>query len=143
MRLFIKYFSLSFIILLTGYGNVQADTGESRSSKEDSEMSKEKKDFKEQKDVSDDGEMSTEQKGIIIDVREDKEWKEHAVPGAFHIPRSQLNGRLSELKQFKDLPVITNCEFGTGCSEQVYYALKNAGFTKVYNIERGVIASER
>ena len=125
MRLFVKYFWLSFIILLMGYGNAQAETGsiESISPKEASAM-------------------STEQKAVIIDVREDSEWNEQHIPGAIHIPLGQLNERLSELKQYKDSPVITQCRSG-GRSAKAFDVLKTAGFSKVYNMDGGIIAWDK
>lgn len=125
MRLFLKYFRLSFIILLMGYGNVQAETGliESISPKEASVM-------------------SIEQKAVIIDVREDSEWNEQHNPGANHIPLAQLNGRISELKQYKDTPVITQCKVG-GRSAKALEVLKSVGFTKVYNIDGGIMAWDK
>ena len=125
MRLFLKYFRLSFIILLMGFGNAQAETGliESISPKEASVM-------------------ATEQKAVTVDVREDSEWNEEHIPGAIHIPLGQLNERLSELKQYKDSPVITQCKSG-GRSAKALDVLKTAGFSKVYNMDGGIIAWDK
>jgi len=53
--------------------------------------------------------MYAGKEAIIVDVREDSEWNEQHITGAIHIPLAQLNERLSELKQYKDNPVITQC----------------------------------
>jgi rhodanese-related sulfurtransferase len=108
-----------------GYGNVQAETGlmESLSPKEASSM-------------------SAGQKAVIVDVREDSEWNEQHIPGAIHIPLGQLNERLAELKQYKDSPVITQCKSG-GRSAQAFDVLKSAGFSKVYNMDGGIIAWDK
>jgi rhodanese-related sulfurtransferase len=89
MHLYSKYFQLSFMILLMGCTVVRADTDQVEliSPREASAM-------------------YTEKKAVIVDVREDSEWNEQHIPGAIHIPWAQLNERLSELKQFKDSPVI-------------------------------------
>lgn len=122
MRLFSKYCQLSFMLLLMGGTVAQADMGEiaSVSPKEASAM-------------------YTGKKAIIVDVREDSEWNEQHIPGAIHIPLAQLNGRLSELKQYKDSPVITQCKAG-GRSARALELLKSAGFSKVYNMDGGIMA---
>ncbi len=125
MRLFSKYFQLSFMILLMGCAVAKADMGEieSISPKEASAMYAEKK-------------------AVIVDVREDSEWNEQHIPGAIHIPLAQLNERLSELKQYKDSPVITQCKSG-GRSAKALDELKSAGFSKVYNMDGGIMAWDK
>jgi rhodanese-related sulfurtransferase len=125
MRLFSKYFQLSFIILLMGCAVAKADMGEiaSISPKEASAMYADKK-------------------AVIVDVREDSEWNEQHVPGAIHIPLAQLNERLSELKQYKDSTVITQCKTGRR-SAKALDELKSAGFSKVYNMDGGIMAWDK
>jgi len=125
MRVFSKYFQLSFILLLMGYAVARADMGEigSISPKEASAMYSGKK-------------------AVIVDVREDSEWNEQHIPGAIHIPLGQLNERLSELKQYKDSPVITQCKTG-GRSAQALDILKSAGFSKVYSMDGGIMAWDK
>jgi rhodanese-related sulfurtransferase len=125
MRLFSKYFQLSFIILLMGCAAAQAETGSIESiSPQDASA------------------MYAGKKAVIVDVRENSEWNEQHIPGAIHIPLGQLNERLSELKQYKDSPVITQCKSG-GRSAQAFDVLKLAGFAKVYNMEGGIIAWDK
>ena len=125
MRIFSKYFQLIFIILLMGCAAAKADVGEieSLSPKEASAM-------------------YTGQKAVIVDVREDSEWKEQHIPGAIHIPLAQLKGRLSELKQYQNSPVITQCKSGRR-SAQALEVLKSAGFSKVYNMDGGIMAWDK
>lgn len=125
MRFFSKFFQLIFIILLMGCSFAWADSDELEiiSPKEASAMY--------------DG-----QKAVIVDVREDSEWNEQHIPGAIHIPLAQLNGRLSELNQYKDSPVITQCRSG-GRSAQAFAVLKSAGFSKVYNMGGGILAWDK
>ena len=87
-------------------------------------------------------EMYAEQKAVIVDVRDDSEWNEQHIPGAIHIPLAQLNGRISELKQYKDTPVITQCKAG-GRSAKAFEVLKSVGFTKVYNMDGGIMAWDK
>jgi len=83
--------------------------------------------------------LSTEKKAVIVDVREDDEWNEGHIAGAIHIPLKQLNGRLSELQQYKDTSIITQCRSG-GRSAKALDVLKAAGFSKVYDMEGGIVA---
>ena len=79
---------------------------------------------------------------IILDVREDSEWNEEHIPGAIHIPLAQLPGRLAELKPYQDSQIIAQCRSGRR-SAQASDVLKSAGFSKVYNMEGGIIAWEK
>ncbi len=79
---------------------------------------------------------------IILDVREDSEWNEQHIPGAIHIPLGQLSERLTELNQYKDSQIIAQCRSGRR-SAQASDVLKSAGFSKVYNLEGGIIAWEK
>ena len=83
--------------------------------------------------------MHAEQKAVIVDVREDSEWNEQHIPEAIHIPLAQLNARISELKQYKDTPVITQCKAG-GRSAKALEVLKLVGFAKVYNMDGAIMA---
>lgn len=51
---------------------------------------------------------------VVLDVREESEWKEGHVPGAIHIPFHDLAERLDELPSHK--PVATICASGTRSS---------------------------
>ena len=121
MRLLLQYFQLSFLLVLMACADV--DSIESISPKEASVM-------------------TSGQKAVIVDVREDDEWNEQHIPGAIHIPLAQLNERLLELKQYKDSPLITQCKAG-GRSAKAVDVLKLAGFSKVYNMEGGIMAWEK
>ncbi len=82
------------------------------------------------------------QQAVILDVREDSEWQAQHIPGAIHIPLGQLSERLSELKQYKDSPIIAQCRSGRR-SAQASDVLKSAGFSKVYNLDGGLIAWDK
>lgn len=62
----------------------------------------------------------------ILDVREDVEVAEGAIPGALHIPLGDLGTRLSELD--RAVPVIAVCRSGNR-SATAAEALNQAGFT--------------
>ena len=86
--------------------------------------------------------MFSEQKAIIVDVREDDEWKAQHIAGAIHIPLAQVETRLNELTQYKDSTVIMQCRSGKR-SAKAAGTLQAAGFTKVYNLDGGIIAWDK
>ncbi|MDP1660207.1 MAG: rhodanese-like domain-containing protein [Methylotenera sp.] len=86
--------------------------------------------------------MFSEQKAIIVDVREDSEWKEQHIAGAIHIPLAQVASRLRELAQYKDSNVVVQCRSGKR-SAKAASTLQDAGFTKVYNLTGGIIAWDK
>ncbi|HNV88741.1 MAG TPA: rhodanese-like domain-containing protein [Methylotenera sp.] len=83
--------------------------------------------------------MFSEQQAIIVDVREDSEWNEEHIAGAIHIPLAQVENRLSELAQYKNSTVITQCRSGKR-SAKAAGMLQAAGFNKVLNLTGGIIA---
>jgi len=73
----------------------------------------------------------------LLDVREDWEYEEFRIPGAKHIPLSQLGDRVAEVA--KDKPVLAYCRAG-GRSAAAASLLKGQDFSAVYNIMGGVDA---
>jgi rhodanese-related sulfurtransferase len=70
----------------------------------------------------------------LLDVREDDEWAAGHVPGASHIPLSQLGGRTGELPHDKEIFVI--CRSGHR-SARVTQALNGAGW-QALNVAGGM-----
>lgn len=83
--------------------------------------------------------MQSSKNAIIVDVREDNEWQERHIPGALHIPLSQLGSRMGELKGHQHGAIVMQCRSGKR-SAKAQAALKSAGFTNVYNMEGGLLA---
>lgn len=83
--------------------------------------------------------LIADKKAVIIDVREDDEWNAGHIADAVHIPLNQLDARLSELQQYKDTAVITQCRSG-GRSLKALEVLKSAGFSKVSSMDGGIVA---
>lgn len=86
--------------------------------------------------------MVAAKQAVIIDAREVGEWNRQRIPGAIHIPLSQLKGRLTQLARYKETPIITQCQLGRR-SQQALIALKSAGFSKVYNLDGGIVAWDK
>ncbi len=76
---------------------------------------------------------------ILVDVREDNEFKEGHIIDAKHIPLGKLNERMDELEPFRDQPIVVNCRSGhrsaSACGQ-----LRKKGFTTVYNLKGGIMA---
>ena len=72
-----------------------------------------------------------EEKAIIIDVREESEFKEGHIVGALNIPLGQLRERSDEIP--KDKPVYLHCRSGQRSYNGVKM-LQNMGYNNVYNI---------
>ncbi len=86
--------------------------------------------------------MFDEKQAIIIDVREQEEWDEQHIEGAIFIPLSQVKSRVGELAQYKDSTVIMQCRSGRR-SGIAGATLIEAGFSKVYNLEGGILAWDK
>ncbi|MDD5322364.1 MAG: rhodanese-like domain-containing protein [Methylococcales bacterium] len=125
MRVFSKYCRLGFMFFLMACAVAKADMGEIESVSPKHASA-----------------MYTGKKAVIVDVREDSEWNKQHIPGAIHIPFAQLSERLPELKQYKDSTVITQCKTG-GRSARALDVLKSAGFSKVYNMDGGIVAWDK
>lgn len=82
-------------------------------------------------------ESNKEGEYTLLDVREDWEYEEFRIPGAKHIPLSQLGDRVSEVP--KDKPVLAYCRMG-GRSAAAASLLKGQDYPAVYNIMGGVDA---
>ena len=76
------------------------------------------------------------EKAVTVDLRETKELADGKLPGAVHIPLSQLKERIGELDKFKERPLILYCARGQR-SRAAGSVLGRAGFTKLFNLAGG------
>lgn len=76
---------------------------------------------------------------LVLDVREDSEFKGGHIVDARHIPLGALNKRINELASYKDKPVVVSCRSGQR-SASACGVLKKAGFNNIYNLRGGMIA---
>jgi hydroxyacylglutathione hydrolase len=70
----------------------------------------------------------------LLDVREDEEWQRMHIPGAHHIPQSELATRLSEVPR-NCVPLVV-CHSGVR-SRRAGQFLKQADFPQVYSLAGG------
>jgi rhodanese-related sulfurtransferase len=73
---------------------------------------------------------------VLIDVRETNEYEGGRLPGAIHIPLSQIEGRGDELKRYVGKPVIAYCMSGNR-SRMAGGPLARVGFKDVYHLHGG------
>ncbi|MBB6445588.1 rhodanese-like domain-containing protein [Bacillus benzoevorans] len=71
---------------------------------------------------------------LIIDVRSADEYKAGHIPNAININIDEFEGRLAELKDYKDKPIIAYCNSGKK-SGQAAEILVNNGFQDVTNAQ--------
>lgn len=87
------------------------------------------------------GKALKEQGAILLDVREPDEYDQGHAPDSVLIPLGQLKNRLHELRALGAKPVAVICRSGRR-SALAAEILGEAGFTKVYNVQGGMIAWE-
>jgi rhodanese-related sulfurtransferase len=86
--------------------------------------------------------LYNQEDALVLDVREQSEWKDGHIANARHLPLGQLGKRLTELDKFKDKPIIAVCRVGNR-SAHACAVLKKAGFEKLYNLDGGMSAWEQ
>ncbi|OQW93676.1 MAG: hypothetical protein BWK79_09875 [Beggiatoa sp. IS2] len=76
---------------------------------------------------------------IVLDVREDSEYKQGSILNAVHIPLSHLANSLNRLEKYRNRPIIASCLSGNR-SVRACATLKKHGFEKIYNLKGGIYA---
>jgi rhodanese-related sulfurtransferase len=74
---------------------------------------------------------------LVLDVREPKEVEHGKLPNAVHIPLSQLEERVGELKAHASRPIVAYCARGQR-SRAAGGALAKAGFKDIYHLAGGI-----
>lgn len=77
---------------------------------------------------------------ILVDVRTQEEWEVGSIPGAQHIPLSQILNHVGALKRFDK--VYLYCRSGSR-SEAAANLLKINGIQNPINVEGGIMAWQR
>jgi rhodanese-related sulfurtransferase len=83
--------------------------------------------------------LINQNKAVIIDVREAKEFKAGSLRGARNIPLKELPDRLGELDKFKGKTAIVVCQNGVK-SPKAASQLKKAGFEQAVSLDGGIAA---
>lgn len=77
------------------------------------------------------------QDAVVVDIREKKEFDEGHIVDAINIPLAKLKQRVTELKKFKDKPVIVVCKLGQQSADAAR-TLKEEGHNQVYRLSGGI-----
>jgi molybdopterin/thiamine biosynthesis adenylyltransferase/rhodanese-related sulfurtransferase len=73
---------------------------------------------------------------LLLDVREPDEWQEGHLPGAFHIPRGNLESRIEALVPDKDREIVVYCASGAR-SAFAAKSMAELGYTNVSSMAGG------
>jgi molybdopterin/thiamine biosynthesis adenylyltransferase/rhodanese-related sulfurtransferase len=76
---------------------------------------------------------------VLVDVRSDEEWKVARIPGALHVPMSQVETRLPELVADRKQPIVTYCASGNR-SLRILPTLDELGYEDSVSMAGGIIA---
>ena len=76
---------------------------------------------------------------LLLDVREDSEFKDGHIIDALHIPLGKLGERMAELEKFREKSIIVGCRSGHR-SANACARLRKSGFETVFNLKGGVMA---
>jgi rhodanese-related sulfurtransferase len=76
----------------------------------------------------------------LLDTRTDKEYKQGHIPGAIHVPLSDIGDRVRKLK--KDKEVVVYCQNGSR-SIWAIKRLMGMGYKNLYNLKGGYGAWKR
>jgi rhodanese-related sulfurtransferase len=76
---------------------------------------------------------------LILDVRENDEFKAGYIQGAVHIPVGELDGRINELAEWREKPVLIYCRAGQR-SATAAAILKRQGFSQLSKLDGGMMA---
>lgn len=74
---------------------------------------------------------------LILDVRTPNEYHRGYIRNSKLIPVQQLEGRISEIKEYKDKPVLVYCRSGNRSTVASEILIKH-GFKKLYNLKSGI-----
>ncbi|MAR91915.1 MAG: rhodanese-like domain-containing protein [Pseudomonadota bacterium] len=74
---------------------------------------------------------------LVLDVREQKDYREGHITGSRNIPFSKLKDNLAELNPYQDKPVVLVCKMGqhAGAAGKI---LHGAGFKRVQRLTGGI-----
>lgn len=79
---------------------------------------------------------------LILDVREDSEYRSGHILNAKLIPLGNLKARVGELEKYRDQPIVVVCRSGNR-SGSACATLGKLGFSQTYNLTGGVMAWQK
>lgn len=82
------------------------------------------------------------QNALVLDVREDSEFKAGHLLNAKWLPLGQIHTRVNELEKYRDKPIVVVCRSGQRSSSACAF-LNKQGFTQVHNLAGGVMGWQK
>ncbi len=79
---------------------------------------------------------------LVVDVRDEGEYRAARIPHSRHVPLSALPGRIKELEKFRKRPLLVVCRSGnrSGAAAKL---LRKQGFEEVWVLKGGLLAWEQ
>ena len=74
---------------------------------------------------------------VVVDVRDKKEFDTGHVVDSFNIPLARLKQRITELKKYKNKPVLVVCKLGQHSGEAAKI-IQEAGYEEVFRLSGGI-----
>jgi rhodanese-related sulfurtransferase len=75
---------------------------------------------------------------VIVDVRDNAEFKQGHIVNSSNIPHGKLGERLAELAGYRERPVVLVCKMGHHSGE-IAKSLREKGFAEVYRLQGGIM----
>jgi molybdopterin/thiamine biosynthesis adenylyltransferase/rhodanese-related sulfurtransferase len=80
--------------------------------------------------------LASDQRPVVLDVRERDEWEQGFIPGAIHIPRGNLESRIDNAVSDRGTPLLVYCAAGNR-SAYAAKTLAELGFSDVLSLSGG------
>jgi rhodanese-related sulfurtransferase len=74
---------------------------------------------------------------LIIDIREEREYRLGHIEGAIHLNRNTLESKVLEAAPDLDAPIVIYCATGTACAIAAE-ALRRLGYQKIFSLRGGL-----
>ncbi|MCI9016712.1 MAG: rhodanese-like domain-containing protein [Clostridia bacterium] len=81
--------------------------------------------------------IKKENKTVLLDVRSLQEYREYHLAGGICIPLYELNAKIQDVIQDKDIPIIIYCQTGSR-SNRAVKILKELEYENIYEIKGGL-----
>lgn len=81
--------------------------------------------------------LVNQQQGVVIDLRDQAEFRKGHIVDAINIPYAKLTERMAELENFRERPVILICKLGQ-YSSAAGKQLLQSGFKQTYRLSGGI-----
>ena len=83
--------------------------------------------------------LMNHENAVVLDVRDDKEFSAGHILNAINIPVGVMEGRLTELEQYRSKPIIISCRTGQQ-SVRAGIIMRKQGYKDVYKLSGGMMA---